>query len=321
MANVHVHDVYVHDTAGEGFYFGWTGADPANLLPGLEIDNCRILRTGNEALQTQDLGDGTHIHHNTIIGGGLHWLDNGLGRYQDNLLQIQTREGDIEIDHNVFVDGAGTIGSFWSAPEDGDGPRHVHFHDNYYANTLNLGVYFGGTADGSSSFDFTHETFRGMTFGYTPAQATATDPGVVLRFAGAIAAPITLSDVTWPGMRSLVSGVSGTDGTSGHVTASGNHAADAPAIAFVNAGYPLDEPGHHLTWWAPNATVDDGSPAVTYPMGSLVVYGDGPTLYRCTSGSCTHAPEASGSEWMALAAPVDDVRVAPGSSYSGYGIR
>ena len=32
MANVSVHDVYVHDTGGEGFYFGWTGAPPSNLF-------------------------------------------------------------------------------------------------------------------------------------------------------------------------------------------------------------------------------------------------------------------------------------------------
>lgn len=33
--NVKVHDVYIHDTAGERFYFGWTGVPPSNLLTGL----------------------------------------------------------------------------------------------------------------------------------------------------------------------------------------------------------------------------------------------------------------------------------------------
>jgi len=70
MANVKVHDVYIHDTAGEGFYFGWTGAPPSNLMPHLEIYNSRIVRSGNEGLQIQDLGDGSHVHHNTIISAG-----------------------------------------------------------------------------------------------------------------------------------------------------------------------------------------------------------------------------------------------------------
>ena len=132
MANVSVHDVYVHDTGGEGFYFGWTGTPPSNLFPGLQIYNCRLLRTGNEALQIQDLGDGSHVHHNVFASGGLHWLDNGLGRYQDNTTQILTRSGRVEIDHNVFVDGAGSWLNSFYAPEPGDAAMQVAYHDNYF---------------------------------------------------------------------------------------------------------------------------------------------------------------------------------------------
>ncbi len=87
IANVTINDTYVHDTGAEGYYFGSTGDPPANKLAGLQIYNNRILRTGNEALQIQDLGDNSHVHHNTFISGGLHWFDNGLGRYQDNNYQ------------------------------------------------------------------------------------------------------------------------------------------------------------------------------------------------------------------------------------------
>src|SRR4029453_11362223 len=80
MANVSVHDNYVHDTAAEGIYFGWTGAPPSNLLPGLQIYNNRFVRTGNEALQVQDIGDKSEIRNNVVAFAALHFRDNGLGK-------------------------------------------------------------------------------------------------------------------------------------------------------------------------------------------------------------------------------------------------
>src|SRR6185312_14689889 len=37
MANVRVHDTYVHDVDSEGFYFGWTGEPPSYLFENLQI--------------------------------------------------------------------------------------------------------------------------------------------------------------------------------------------------------------------------------------------------------------------------------------------
>ncbi|MCW5806464.1 MAG: right-handed parallel beta-helix repeat-containing protein [Deltaproteobacteria bacterium] len=316
MANVRVHDTYVHDTDGEGFYFGWTGAPPSNKFPGLQIYNNRILRTGNEALQIQDVGDGSRIHHNTFISGGLHWLDNGLGRYQDSNSQILVREGTIEFDHNIFIDGAGTLVSFFSSPQPGDGDRHVTFHDNYFSDAIDLGMYLNGTSTAGSSFTWSRNVFRNFDFAYTPADPQATDPDVIAGRNGAFQAPVTFEGNRWIGTSRIVAGIAGGDGTAGNVTLTGNRNEDAGAIELRDG--PWSSAGHHLTSWAPNATVAPGSPPVTYRAGDVVVHGAAWTLYRATDATANPPP---GPAWTPLAAPTDDVRVAPGTAYAGLGVQ
>ena len=316
MKNVKVHDVYIHDTAGEGFYFGWTGTPPSNLLPGLEIYNCRILRAGNEALQLQDLGDRSHIHHNTFLSGGLHWLDNGLGRYQDSNSQVLVRSGTIEFDHNIFIDGAGTLLSFFSSPQSGDGDRHVTFHDNYFSGALSLGMYLNGTSAAGSSFTWDKNVFRGFGFAYTPADPAATNPNVVTGKNPSMMAPIAFTNNKWFGVDRIISGLNGGDGTAGNVTATGNLHEDGGAIELLDG--PWSTPGHHLTAWAPKATVATGSPTVTYHTGDVVTHGAEPLLYRATADTTAEPP---GTGWTLVAKPSDDVRVKPGSTYADYGVR
>jgi hypothetical protein len=308
MANVRVHDVYVHDTGAEGFYFGWTGAPPSNLFPGLQIYNCRLLRTGNEALQIQDLGDGSHVHHNVFASGGLRWLDNGLGRYQDNATQVMSRSGKIEIDHNVFVDGAGSWLNSFYAPEPGDAPMQVTYHDNYLADTLSLGVWVGGAASAGSTVTFENNVFRGMTWGYG---VIAPDPGAnatVFAVDSAFVGMLALKGNRWEGTRALVAGITGGDGTKGPIIATANAGGAAvPAVVFRDAGWPVGD-GHHLTSWAPKATVVSDMPAVTYKVGDVVTYGAGPDLYRCTANGAAGPPADHPEGWTKLPAPVDDVR-------------
>jgi hypothetical protein len=318
MENVRVHDNYVHDTGGEGFYFGWTGAPPSNLLAKLAIYNNRIIRTGNEALQVQDLGDGSEVHHNAILFGALHWRDNGLGKYQDGNAQVLAREGNIAFHHNLFVGGSALLLSFFSAPEPGDGGRHVIFSDNYFADTLNLGGYLNGTSGSDSSFTFDRNYFRGLEFGYQKLDPTATDPGVIFGKNAPFAAPITFSNNSWEGSRKLVAGLAGPNGTSGNVTATANTNGPVAAIAFVGSESFDVDPKRHLEMWAPKATVAAGSPAIVYAVGDRVMYlGE---LYECIASSSGEAPADHPASWKKLPTPVDDVRVVPGSPYAAMGV-
>lgn len=314
--HVRVHDNYIHDTAGEGFYFGWTGAPPSNIFKDLEIYNNRILRTGNEVLQIQDLGDGAHVHHNVFGFGALHWLDNGLGKYQDNCLQVSTREGKIEFDHNVSFGGAGTILSFFSAPQTSDGARNVTFHDNYFADTRSLGGYLNGTSAAGSSFTFTKNYFRGLDFAYKPVDPAATDPGVVFGINGDNKAPIAFDGNTIEGTRKLVNAIA-LNGTSANVTATNNVNAAVAPIAFIASGYP-DVPTAKLSIWGTKASVNPGNPDITYAAGDLVM--DEGTLYRAKKSTTNEKPATHAEAWEKLPAPADDYRVVTTSPYAAMGI-
>lgn len=319
MANVRVHDNYVHDVDGEGVYFGWTGAPPSNPFPKLSFHDNRLIRCGNEPLQLQDLGDGSEIHHNVMAYGALHWRDNHLGKYQDGNAQVLVREGKVDFHHNVFVGGAGTLLSFFSSPQSGDGPRHVTFRDNYFADTLNLGGYLNGTAGSDSTFTFEGNWFRGLAFAYDRLDPAAKDPGVIFGRNPSFAAPVTFAKNTWEGPRRIVAGLSGGTGTSGPVTATANVNGPVAPIAFVASENFMSDPKKRLEAWAPTATVAPGAPAIVYAPGDRVTVGD--ELYECLAESSGEPPPDHPAKWKKLPRPVDDVRAAPGSPYAGLGVR
>jgi hypothetical protein len=319
MANVKINDNYIHDTGGEGTYFGWTGDPPANLLPGLHVYNNRIIRTGNEALQIQDLGDGTDVRNNVIAFASMHWRDNGLGHYQDNNSQVQTRSGVITLESNVFMGGASTLLSFWTQPEDGDGDRHVKFGNNYFADTKSLAVYMGGTSTASSDFTFVGNFFTGMTFSYDLLDPSSTNPGVVFQISPDIKSPIGLSKNTWAGTNQLLSGLTGGNGKAGSVTADGNTNAPVPEAEFVNSGYPEGKPVQSLEMWAPVATLAPGTPAITYNVGDLVM--SDAEMYECVQKNTNMPPAAHPEAWKKLPTPADDYRLKASSPYAGIGLK
>jgi hypothetical protein len=315
MANVKLHDNYVHDVAGEGIYLGWTGAPPSNLLPGLQVYNNRFVRTGNEALQIQNLGDGSHVHDNAIVHAGLHWRDNGLGAYQDHNAQVQMRSGTITVERNVIIGAASPLLSLFRGGETNDGEVQVTFQDNYFAETRSgFAGYFGGAAGAGSSYTFRRNFFRALDFSYTEVDLGATDPKNVLR-PGSIAAPVLLDQNTWEGDETLVPGLATPNGTAGVVTATNNVNGPVTPIQFADAP---DVSGTNLEFWVPATTRLSGSPARTYAVGEVVLYLDG-NLYRATAASTNEPPPDNPAKWELLPLPVDDYRVV-GGAYAGFGV-
>ncbi len=318
MENVRVHDTYVHDTDGEGYYFGWTGTPPSGLFPKLQVYNNRIIRCGNEGLQIQDLGDGTEVHHNVVAFTALHYRDNGLGKYQDGNAQVSTREGTISLHHNVFLGGAGTLLSLFSAPQTGDGERHVTFADNYFGETMSLGAYLNGTASEASSYTWSHNYFHAIDFGYDKLDPTAKDPGIVFGQNPPFKAVTTFSNNAWDGARKLFAGLTGGSGTVGTFTATGNtNAAVAPFTFVASDDYDTDA-RKHLEAWAAKATVSPGAPAITYAPGDRVT--DGGDVYECLTTSTNETPHDHPAAWKKLPTPVDDVRAPAGSVYADLGV-
>lgn len=95
MRNISLHDNYVHDVTGEGFYIGHTfyfGYDPKktgnpimpHLINGLRVYNNICQNTGCEGIQVGSTTEDCEIFNNTIINSGI----SPFAKYQDNGLQI-----------------------------------------------------------------------------------------------------------------------------------------------------------------------------------------------------------------------------------------
>lgn len=317
MANVRFHDNYVHDTKSEGLYFGWTGTPPSALLRHLQVWNNRIIRTGTETAQLQNLGEGSEVHHNVFAFGAIDWRA-AFAAFQDNASQTQVRQGTISFHHNVIMGGAASLVNYFAGPETGDTGLDVTYADNYFADTLSLGIYLGGTAPAGSRFAFARNVFRGLDFGYNSLDPAATDPAVVLRVGGMIAGDVPFDANTWEGSRRIAGGITGGTGTSGRVMATNNTNAAVPAIEFVNNGLPPGTPTRRLEMWASHATLAGGMPAVTYDVGSFVM--DDGELYECIAMNTDQQPATHPQSWRHLPQPVDDFRTVSGSPYAALGL-
>jgi len=104
MDSVYIHHLYIHDIGSEGIYLGSTQNGVQPMFHDLRIENCLIVRTGGEALQTEQLGEGCVIRNN-VLWGAMDWLDPFM-RYQDNTMQFSVRTGGLIVENNILL-GAG----------------------------------------------------------------------------------------------------------------------------------------------------------------------------------------------------------------------
>ena len=241
MANVSVHDIYVHDTGGEGFYFGWTGMPPSNLFPGLQIYNCRLLRIGNEALQIQDLGDGSHVHHNVFVSGGLHWLDNGLGRYQDNTTQILTRARQGRDRPTTCSSTARALAQLVLRAR-ARRRRHAGrlsrqlLRRHALASASGSAARLRGRLDGDK---FQNNALRGLVGLRADRARSGRGRDRLQAVDSAFVGALALTNNRWEGTRALAPGIAGGAGAKGAITATGNVNGAVPELAFRDAGWPL----------------------------------------------------------------------------------
>lgn len=110
MYDVSLHDNYVHDTGGEGFYVGnsfWDGMERecGTRLPheikGLKLYNNIINNTGWEAIQVSCAIEGSEIYNNIVKNYGT--VDR---QYQNNGIQIGAGTGGA-VYNNLVKDGTG----------------------------------------------------------------------------------------------------------------------------------------------------------------------------------------------------------------------
>jgi hypothetical protein len=315
MRNVKVHDLYVHDTGSEGIYFGSTQAQPQHAFENLKIYDNRFLRTGTEALQVGQQGDGCEIHHNVLGPGAVRWRS-AFARYQDGNVQYGQRYGSGSFHHNVVIGTGDLFVELFPTPVAGDARAEgdtVSFADNYFSDTSSSGVYTHADETGVT-IEFTRNAFRGFRFDYGEVYPDAKEPVQVFGIGSNTLNPHVLTDNVFDATFPFVLY------TFPSVTETGSSMAEVPAVEFRDFMTPeLDADVRQLEWWTPVATLHPEMVAVTYAKDAVVVHHG--VLYRALSENTDQAPDQNPGVWEELPAPADDVRLAPDSPHAGLGVR
>jgi hypothetical protein len=322
MRDVDVHDLYIHDTDSEGFYIGSTQAQPQHTLENLRVWNNRVLRTGTEAFQAGQLGDGCEIHHNVFALAAIDWKD-PFAQYQDGGVQLGFRHGTSSFHHNIVIGAAGTMMAFFPQPVDGDphaeGDR-VTVHDNLFSDGRNLAGYVFPQSDGVTAYSFERNDIRAFAHSYDEIDPEGTAPAdLILTFNQE--SPIAFHDNRWDAEPGLINALPDDNGDNGNVTGSGNERASIAPVAFVDfMGWPEDTDPLLLEQWAATSEIPLGGAPVSYQPGDYVM--DEGELYRSIADAPQSGlkPAEHPEAWEHLPLPVDDVRLAPGSPHAGLGL-
>jgi hypothetical protein len=315
MRNVKLHDVYIHDTGSEGIYFGSTQAQPQHAFENLQIYDNRLLRTGTEALQVGQQGDGCEIHHNVLGPGAVRWRS-AFQPYQDGNVQYGQRYGSGSFHHNVVLGTGDLFVELFPTVVAGD-PRApgdtIAFADNYFSDSSSGGVYTHAD-DTGATIRFERNRFRGFHFNYDEVYPSAAEPVQVFGVGANSPDPHVLADNVvdgpYPFIRWLFDSVTAT-----------NNATQAVEPVRFRAFMPpeLDANYRALEWWTPKATLSPDQRAVTYAPGAIVVHRG--ELYRALAENTDQAPDANPAVWQKLDPPADDVRLAADSPHAGLGVR
>lgn len=315
MRNVRLHDVYIHDTGSEGIYFGSTQPQPQHAFENLEIYQNRMLRTGTEALQIGQQGDGCRVYNNVLGPAATRWRS-AFQRYQDGNIQYGQRYGSGRFENNIVIGTGDLFVEFFPTVVDGD-PRsaqdRVTFANNYFADSSSGGVYTHAENTGVTIV-FEKNLFTGFVFNYDEVYPDQAAPIQVFGVGSNSPNPHELRDNGYDASFPFVKW------TFPSVIQQNNTSRSIERVKFrdfmVEA---LDANYRRLEFWTDVATLSPDQRAVSYDAGDLVVHQG--TLYQAITSNTGKKPDEHPADWRPLPPPADDVRLAPDSPLAGLGLR
>jgi len=340
MDQVYLHHLYIHDIGSEGIYLGSTQDDPQHMFHDLIIENCVIVRTGSEALQTEQLGARCVIRNN-VLWGAMDWQD-PFQRYQDNTVQFSVRSGGLVFERNILL-GAGE--KFFNVSHktrsDLQAPAlPVQIRQNLaWACRGPFGAYQFKDNDGRTPWIW-DENFWGRfinTYGKVYPDHYTSVSQVFSIAADNI--PVTLRNNIFDQTRSDIGGAF--SNSTGQFTIEGNRQEGISEPTFVNALGVYGQAGI-LRWmrWAdtigsspsfPYYRTNKGQP-LPFSVGDIVQYWNGKEtrFYLCLQENQGIEPDPDDpSVWQLLTwekkegisyYPPDDWRLATNSPYQSYGM-
>jgi uncharacterized protein YjdB len=323
MDGVKVHDLYIHDTEAEGMYVGNTqGVETQHKFTDLEVYNNRVLRTGAEGIQLVNMGNGVNIHHNVVVMTAMDWKD-PFGANQEGCLQYYQRDGSASIHDNIFIGGGEVMFNYKTYAATTDvlhANDEVYVYNNYFAHGRS---YFGFIGEDASNritkLRFENNVFRSIVFSWNEVHPAEVDRGILFYTSYNTANPLIFNDNIRDGGQDFIDVLGGNNGTTSHVSASGNATvANIAPVQFSDPNFPAQFDWSTVELW------DDYSQwwdiPIYYQYGDYV-YQNG-NLYKCIQAG-THTginPSTSPSTWQLQTPMTDDFRLHSSSPYQSMGL-
>jgi hypothetical protein len=321
---IDIQDCFTGWTESEGVYISYSTSAANEDLTKLTLRNNIFVFPGSEAIQSDNLVEGSVIENNVVFAGACFFRRPFQAEFQDGLHQLSFVEGGIDVRNNIMINGNFLHNIRFKDPGAGrafpDVNKKVTLKNNYYGYARsNIGYVWQG--DGTTQYTLDSNVYGPVS---TPSTRDAyTDPETFSSYIKLCNSNtnITFSNNIYPAGRNLFYGACGAALTS----SVNNTAQEASLIEFKNSGFASSTDYRKITFWSATYLVTDkAGQFIPYKENEIVFYYDanGVTrFYRCIAD---HAgdfnPNTSPQYWEPVTwngrvLPPLDLRLVPGSSY------
>ena len=286
---IDVQDCFAAMTESEGFYISYSTSATNQDITKLTLRNNIMAFCGSESMQTDNLVEGSLIEHNVAFAGACFHRRPFQDYYQDGLHQFSFCEGGVIVQNNVMITGSSLHQLRYKNPGAGrvspSAAKKVVMRNNYYGfSRSNIAYVWQG--DGITPYLINNNIYGPISTPSTRDGYTTTPVWAhYLRICNSNT-PISIHNTIYPQGRTFVQTYCGFNA----LDTLQNSIGVAPALDFVNSGFPESTDYRKITYWsAEYGTTEKAGIFVPYKVGDYVFYDDslGHTMfYQCLPRSC-----------------------------------
>ncbi|MGJ8672096.1 immunoglobulin-like domain-containing protein [Rubritalea sp.] len=339
---VDIQDCFAGFGEGEAFYISYSTKAYDQDITKLTLRNNITVFTGAEALQTDNLAEGSVIENNICLGSATFFRHPFQARFQDNLHQLSFAEGDVTVRNNLLIGTNGALHQFRyrdansgtvTGRTDPTADKPVTMENNFYGfGRTTMGYMWQG--DGITPYLFKNNVYGDITVPGTDDTISVEqeDDSGFFKIANNNNA-ITFEGNMYPAGRDLYF-ISTVDG--GNITRTNNIQQAAPTIQFKNSGFSNAIDWRTITFWAAaydntptDFEVNKNGEFIPYALGEIVIFYDaaGNTkFFECVQAHAgDYNPNSSPAYWSQLTwdgrdLPPFDLRIEKDTYYNYRGM-
>ncbi|WP_372846961.1 hypothetical protein [Pontiella sp.] len=281
---VDIQDCFAGFGEGEAFYISYSTKAHNQDITKLTLKNNIMVFTGAEALQTDNLAEGSVIENNVAIGSATFYRHPFQARYQDNLHQLSFVEGGITIRNNIFAGTHGALHNFryrdaGAGRANPSADKPVTLANNFYGfGRTTMGYMWQG--DGITPYVFSNNVYGDIVVPEADdslIEPEARTPGFFKL--GNDNTDILFEENLYPKGKKLYYTSHG-DGSK--IKQKGNLQKAAPALQFENSGFSDGFDWRSISAWAANYKNTPKSSSgknkdgqfIPYAKGDIVIFHD-----------------------------------------------